>query len=218
MVQAGRGTVADVSDVCQALTTTVSRNAVSSVHPALSRRKRGSWPVTSVLEAMAMGLWVHGTSPPVQASVQQGTTPAVDSNLACHVLRAITNQIWDGPCAFPVGEVSAPSGKGPAPSTTVKSKLIVLQVITTTPQYTAVSAALWGPIRQSLNKTTASPVLEIPPLILMVPQVSRSARTGNVAGRWASLWVILSHLTILVITLQMWSAFGTSTHPASARS
>lgn len=61
---------------------------------------------------------------------------------------------------------------------TFSLQLIVLQVITTTPQYTAVSAALWGPIRQSLNKTTASPVLEIPPLILMVPQVSHSARVS----------------------------------------
>lgn len=218
MAQAGRGTVVDVSDVCQGLTTTVNRSAVSSVHPARSRRKRGSWPVTSVLVVTVMGLLGHETSPPVQASVLQGITPAVDSNLACHVLKALISQIWEGPCAFPVGEDSVPNGKGPAPSTTVKSKFSVPQVITTTPQYTGVSDALWGPIRQSLDKTTAFPVLETPPLILMVPQVSHNARTGNVVVSWASLWVTLSHLTILVITLQMWSALGTSTHPASARS
>lgn len=54
----------------------------------------------------------------------------------------------------------------------------VLQVITTTPQYTGVSAAQWGRIRQSLDRTTVSPARATPPLILMVQQVSRSARVS----------------------------------------
>lgn len=36
---------------------------------------------------------------------------------------APTNQIWDGPCASPVGEDWAPNGKVPAPSMIVKSKV-----------------------------------------------------------------------------------------------
>lgn len=54
----------------------------------------------------------------------------------------------------------------------------VLRVITTTPQYTGVSAAQWGRIRQSFDRTTAFPALGTPPLISMVPQVSRSARVS----------------------------------------
>lgn len=54
----------------------------------------------------------------------------------------------------------------------------VLQVITTTPQYTGVFAAQWGRIRQSLDRTTVFPALGTPPLILMVPQVSHSARVS----------------------------------------
>lgn len=59
----------------------------------------------------------------------------------------------------------------------------VLQVITTTPQSTGVSAAQWGRIRQSSGRTTVSPAPGTPPLISMVPQVSRSARvrTGGTA-------------------------------------
>lgn len=54
----------------------------------------------------------------------------------------------------------------------------VLQVITTTPRYTGASAAPWGRIRQSLGKTTVFPARATPPLILMVPQASRSARVS----------------------------------------
>lgn len=54
----------------------------------------------------------------------------------------------------------------------------VLQVITTTPQYTGASAAPWGRIRQSLGKTTVFPARATPPLILTVPQASRSARVS----------------------------------------
>lgn len=221
------------SDVCQALTTTVSRNAVSSVHPALSRRKRGSWPVTSVLEAMAMGLWAHGTSPPVQVALFKVSRTMLNIHFwlikkpdpcVVHIKsRPVSNRVllqqWIQTLpAMSSGQLPTRFGTDPVLSLwgrsqhqagrvqllprlwsqrstfylcwgeeiqtallnifTFSLQLIVLQVITTTPQYTAVSAALWGPIRQSLNKTTASPVLEIPPLILMVPQVSRSARVS----------------------------------------
>lgn len=54
----------------------------------------------------------------------------------------------------------------------------VLQVITTTPQFTGVSAAQWGLIRQSLDRTTVFPAPGTPPLISMVPQVFRSARVS----------------------------------------
>lgn len=54
----------------------------------------------------------------------------------------------------------------------------VLQAITTTPRYTGVSAAQWGRIRQSSDRTIVSPALGTPPLILMVQQVSRSARVS----------------------------------------
>lgn len=54
-----------------------------------------------------------------------------------------------------------------------------LQAITITPRYTGVSAAPWGLIRQSSGRTTAFPALGTPPLISMVPQVSRSARVSK---------------------------------------
>ncbi len=52
----------------------------------------------------------------------------------------------------------------------------VLQVITTTPQFTDASAAQWGRIRQSLDRIIVFPAPGTPPRISMVPQVSRSAR------------------------------------------
>lgn len=54
------------SDACRVPTTTVSRSAVFSVRPALSRRKRGSWPVTSAPAVTATGLSGRETSPPAQ--------------------------------------------------------------------------------------------------------------------------------------------------------
>ena len=54
------------SDACRGLTTTVSRSVASSVRPALSRRKRGSWPATSAPAVTATGLSGRETSPPAQ--------------------------------------------------------------------------------------------------------------------------------------------------------
>lgn len=45
-----------------------SRSAVSNVHLAPSKRKRGSWLVTSALAVMAMVQLEHGTSPHVQVA------------------------------------------------------------------------------------------------------------------------------------------------------
>lgn len=218
VARAGREIVADVSDARQGPTTTESKSAVCCVHPALSRRRRGSWPVTSVLAVMAMGRWVQRTFPPVQASVQQGTSPVMVLNPVSRAHRVCTSPTWDGPCVSPVEEDWAPRERAPAHSMTVKSKSSVPRAIITTRQYTGVSAALWGLIRLSLDRTTALPALETPPRILMEPQVSHSARTDNVAERWASSWVTLSHRTTLGITPPMWSASGISTRPASARS
>lgn len=64
----------------------------------------------------------------------------------------------------------------------------VLQAITTTRQCTGVSAALWGPIRQSSDRTTAFPARETPLLILMVPQVSHSAKVSETVRFTVLFW------------------------------
>lgn len=142
------------SDALRARTTTASRSAVSSVHLELSRRGRGSSPATSAPAVTATVLSGQETSPPVQvvhfsemmylwsfwgvinlhsltgstnqlqASVQQDISPAMGSNHASHALRAPTNLIWDGLFASLAVEDLAPSGRGPAPSMIVKSKVI----------------------------------------------------------------------------------------------
>lgn len=63
-------------------------------------------------------------------------------------------------------------------SSSVPLQFSVLRVIITTPQCTGVSAAQWGRIRQSLDRTTVFPARGTPPLILMVPQVSHNARVS----------------------------------------
>lgn len=154
----------------------------------------------------------------IQASVRRGLSPAMGSSPACLVLRGLISQTWDGRFASPVGEDLAPSGRAPAPSTTVKSKVSscsshetcminrfdladltfvcvsslqfsVLQVTITTPRCTGVSAAQWAPIRQSSGRTTALPALGTPPLILMVQPVSLSARVSVRSGKVTVLFL-----------------------------
>lgn len=142
------------SDALRGRTTTASRSAVCSVHLELSRRGRGSSPATSAPAVTATVLSGQETSPPaqvvhfsemmylwffwgvinlhsltgstnhMQASVQQDISPAMGSNHASHALRAPTNLIWDGLFASLAVEDWAPSGRGPAPSMIVKSKVI----------------------------------------------------------------------------------------------
>ena len=61
----------------------------------------------------------------IQASVRQAPPPATASSRVSRALWEPTSRIWAGRCASPVAEDWAPSGKGPAPSTTVRSKVSV---------------------------------------------------------------------------------------------
>lgn len=232
------------SDACRVPTTTVSRSAASSVRPALSRRKRGSWPVTSAPAVTATGLSGRETSPPAQVVWSPRDDVLHESLIYWCVLnqtslhclqfqsRPMSNRVllqrWvQTLSAVPSGRLPTRSGTDPvlplwgrlehqagrcqflpwlwsqrsvllilrSQRRKIYSKNLqhrphlmcifilplqfsVLQVITTTPQFTGVSAAQWGLIRQSLDRTTVFPAPGTPPLISMVPQVSRSARVS----------------------------------------